>query len=84
MLRERLEPMIEKRLISGYQALSNWVPFCVQGEHRQLIQNFLNDGGALNLLAKKLGEDDKWVSRSREALLASALPLSGKFLNRRS
>jgi predicted exporter len=78
VLRERLEPMIEKRLISGYQALSNWVPSLhVQGEHRQLIQNkLLNDGGALNLLAKKLGEDDKWVSRSREALLASALPLS--------
>jgi predicted exporter len=78
VLRERLEPMIEKRLISGYQALSNWVPSLhVQGEHRQLIQNkLLNDGGALNLLARKLGEDDKWVSRSREALLASALPLS--------
>jgi predicted exporter len=78
VLRERLEPMLEKRLISGYQALSNWVPSLhVQGEHRELIQNkLLNDGGALNLLAKKLGEDDKWVSRSREALLASALPLS--------
>ena len=77
-LKERLEAMVEKRLISGYQAISNWVPSLqTQGEHRQLVQNkLLNDGGALNLLAKKLGEDDRWASRSREALLASALPIS--------
>jgi predicted exporter len=78
MLRERLEPMIEKRLISGYQAISTWVPsFRAQGEHRQLIQQkLLNDGGPLNLLAQQLGEDDKWALHSREGLLASALPLS--------
>jgi predicted exporter len=78
MLRERLEPMIEKRLISGYQAISSWVPsFRAQGEHRQLIQQkLLNDGGPLNLLAQQLGEGGKWASRSRAGLLASALPLS--------
>ena len=76
-LRRRLDPMIEERLISGYQAISNWVPSLhAQGEHRQLIRNkLLDDGGALNLLAKQLGEGDKWASRSREGLLASALPL---------
>ena len=79
-----LDPMIEKHLITGYQAISNWVPsFRAQGEHRQLIHDkLLKDGGALNLLAKQLGEDDKWASRFREALLASALPLSPeKFFN---
>ena len=77
-LRERLEPMIEKRLISGYQAISNWVPSLhAQGEHRQLIHDkLLDDGAALNLLAKELGDGDEWASRSREGLLASALPLS--------
>ena len=78
VLRERLEPLIEKRLISGYQATSNWLPSLhAQGERRQLVQNkLLSDGGALNLLAKKLGDDDQWASRSRKGLLASALPLS--------
>ena len=83
-LRALLDPMIEKHLITGYQAISNWVPaFRTQSEHRQLIYDkLLNDGGALNLLAKELGEDDKWASRSREGLLASALPLSlEKFFN---
>jgi predicted exporter len=77
-LRGRLEPMIEKGLISGYQATSNWLPSLrAQGERRQLVQNkLLNDGGALHLLAKQLGEGDKWASQSREGLLASALPLS--------
>jgi predicted exporter len=70
--------MIEKRLISGYQAISNWVPSLhAQGEHRQLIHDkLLDDGAALNLLAKEVGEGDEWASRSREGLLASALPLS--------
>jgi predicted exporter len=70
--------MIERRLISGYQAISNWQPSLqTQSEHRQLVQNkLLNDGGPLDLLAKQLGEGDKWASRSREGLLASALPLS--------
>jgi predicted exporter len=78
MLRERLEPMIAQRLISGYQAISNWVPsFRAQDEHRQLIQEkLLNDGGALNMLAEQIGESGKWAARSREGLLASALPLS--------
>jgi predicted exporter len=77
-LRGRLEPMIERRLISGYQAISSWQPSLhAQGEHRQLVQSkLLNDGGPLDLLAKQLGEGDKWASRSREGLLASALPLS--------
>lgn len=77
-LRERLEPMIEKRLISGYQAVSNWVPsFRTQDQRRQLIQEkLLNDGGALYMLAEQIGESGKWAARSREGLLASALPLS--------
>ena len=48
-LKQRLEPLIEKKIISGYQAMSNWVPSLrTQETHRQLIeQRLLNDDGAL-------------------------------------
>ena len=52
MLKERLDPLIEKQVISGYQALSNWVPSSrAQAARRNLIdQTLLNDeraaGGA--------------------------------------
>ena len=38
-LKQRLEPLIEKQIISGYQAMSNWVPSLrTQEAHRQLIR----------------------------------------------
>ena len=42
MLKERLDPLIEKRVISGYQALSNWVPSSrAQAARRSLIDQTL-------------------------------------------
>jgi predicted exporter len=77
-LTKRLEPMIEKRLITGYHAVSSWVPsLAAQREHRHLVQEkLLNDGGPLDMLAQELGEGGKWASRSREGLVASASHLS--------
>jgi predicted exporter len=78
MLRRRLDRLIDKRLISGYQAISSWVPsFSAQDGRVQLIkQKLLNEGGPLNHVAEQIGEDGKWAARLRERLLASALPLA--------
>ena len=78
ILKHRLDPLIEKRLISGYQAISNWVPSSrTQAARHQLIeQKLLNDSGPLALLAARIGEDDKWIAAVRHRLLASSLPLT--------
>jgi predicted exporter len=77
-LRARLDRLIDRRLISGYQAVSSWVPsFSAQAGRVQLIQQkLLNEGGPLNRVAEQIGEDGKWVKRFRERLLESALPLT--------
>ncbi len=49
-LKQRLDPLIEKHLISGYQAMSNWVPSLrTQSRTRATdrTDKLLNDGGAL-------------------------------------
>jgi predicted exporter len=77
MLKQRLDPLIQNRLISGYQALSNWVPSLrTQETRRNLIdQKLLSPGGALAGLTARIGEDDRWVTAMRQHLLASAAPL---------
>ncbi|MEA2660262.1 MAG: hypothetical protein QOF64_3096, partial [Candidatus Binatota bacterium] len=76
-LKQRLDPLIEKRLISGYQAMSNWVPSeRTQVARVQLIeQKVLSDSGPLAGLAARIGEDDKWLAATRQRLRAAALPL---------
>jgi predicted exporter len=78
MLKQRLDPLIEKHIISGYHALSNWVPSArTQAVRRDLIdRTLLNDSGSLEALATRIGENGKWVAATRAHLLASALPLA--------
>jgi len=83
-LRERLDPLIEKHVITGYQAVSNWVPSLrTQSTRRNLIeQTLLNEDGPLTAVAQQIGENRKWVAAMRSYLLASALPFTvGDFLN---
>jgi predicted exporter len=83
-LKDRLNPLIEKQVISGYQALSNWVPSSrVQVARRALIdQKLLNDEGPLAALGARIGEDGHWFITTRTHLLAAASPLTpGDFLN---
>ncbi len=77
ILGQRLDPLIEKHVISGYQAMSNWVPSLrTQTTRRNLIdQTLLNEDGPLADLAQQIGENREWVAAMREYLLASALPL---------
>jgi predicted exporter len=78
MLKDRLDPLIEKHVISGYEALSNWVPSSrAQVARRNLIdQTLLNANGPLAAVAAQIGEDAKWVATTRAHLLASSLPLT--------
>ena len=76
-LKQRLDALVEKEIISGYHAVSNWVPSIrTQAARRNLIeQKLLNENGALATLARRIGADDQWVGSTRERLLAAAAPL---------
>ncbi|MGZ3240467.1 MAG: MMPL family transporter, partial [Burkholderiaceae bacterium] len=78
MLKQKLEPLIAQHLISGYQAMSNWVPSSqVQTARRQLIEEkLLRDDGPLATLAEKLGEDHTWVDATRQHILSSSSALN--------
>jgi predicted exporter len=76
-LEQRLDPLIAKRLISGYYAMWIWVASeRSQVARVQLMeQKVLNHGGPLAGLAARIGEDDKWLAATRQRLRAAALPL---------
>jgi predicted exporter len=83
MLKQRLDPMVQTRLISGYQALSNWVPSLRTQETRKNLidRKLLGQRSALADLAARIGEHDEWVATMRRHMLASAAPLlPGDFL----
>lgn len=77
-LKARLDSFIAEKRISGYQAISNWVPSArTQGARRALIEEkLLADGGPLQGIAAQTGEDAQWVAATRNRLLAAAAPLS--------
>ncbi len=77
-LKQRLDALIAKRVIRGYQAISNWVPSLqTQGMRRQLIERkLLNQDGPLSAVALKIGENNGWVGAMRQHLLTSASTLT--------
>ncbi|PRC95149.1 MMPL family transporter [Solimicrobium silvestre] len=72
-LKKQLDPLIVQHKITGYQALSNWVPSAqTQSVRKALLEEkLLNEGGALTQLAQQLGEDADWVAATRTHLLNS-------------
>ncbi len=56
-LKRQLDPLVAGRTISGYQAISNWVPSAqVQAARRQLTQEkLLADAAALPVLLERIG-----------------------------
>jgi len=78
-LRQRLEPLIAKHVISGYQAMSNWTPSLqAQAANRALVtQALLAADGPLKTLAVQLGEDDGWVAQMRSRALSAAASANG-------
>lgn len=77
-LKARLDKLTAAHRISGYQAMSNWVPSArTQAARRALIEEkLLNDGGPLQGLARQTGEDAQWIAATRNGLLAAATPLT--------
>jgi predicted exporter len=78
MLKQRLDPLIQEHIITGYQAISNWVPSLrAQTTRRQLVEQILlNEDGPLMALAQRIGEKGEWVTVTRQHLLTSALTLT--------
>jgi predicted exporter len=77
-LKRHLDPLIAQHKISGYQALSNWVPSQqTQDARRALVtQKLLGEDGPLTQLAGQLGEDSAWVQAVRTHVLESGAPFS--------
>lgn len=77
-LQDRLQPLVERKLISGYQAISNWAPSLRrQQENRQLAQTaLLGDDGPLPAIAKQIGEDADWIAKIKTAIAAPQAPLT--------
>jgi predicted exporter len=77
-LKARLDMLIGAQRISGYQAMSNWVPSQhTQAARRALIeQKLLADDGPLKAIAAQTGEDAQWIAATRGKLLTSATPLT--------
>ncbi len=78
LLKKRLDPLIAQHKISGYQAMSNWVPSAqTQDARRALLEDkLLKEGGPLAQLAAQVGEDQAWVATTRAHLLESGKPLT--------
>jgi len=77
-LKTRLDPLVERKLLTGYHAISNWVPSPQrQTSRRRLVEEaLLSDDGALAVLAQQIGEDRHWVAALGARLLAPAEPLT--------
>jgi predicted exporter len=77
VLKRRLDPLVAQGKISGYQALSNWVPSArTQAARAQLVETKLvSDGGPLSTVAQAIGEDDAWVAATRAHLLLKGAPM---------
>ncbi|HWX02161.1 MMPL family transporter [Collimonas sp.] len=78
-LRQKLEPLVAKHVISGYQAMSSWTPSIqVQQANRTLVtQALLAPDGPLKAVAAQLGEDDSWIRQMRERALSGAASANG-------
>ena len=77
-LKRRLDALIEGKIMTGYQALSDWVPSLrTQKIRRHLIdQQLLNGDGALAALAARIGAGGQWIGAARERWSASAETLT--------
>lgn len=77
-LKQRLLPLIAQKHISGYQAMSNWVPSLhTQAARRALLDTaILQPGAALDLLAQSVDEGPEWAGKVRAQLAQAGAPLS--------
>ncbi|GGY01462.1 MMPL family transporter [Pseudoduganella dura] len=76
-LKRRLDKLIAAGKLSGYQAMSNWVPSArTQRERRALVDlKLLGVDGPLAAVARQAEEDAAWVRTTADALRAAGTPL---------
>lgn len=77
-LQERLQPLIARKVISGYQAVSIWAPSLKrQQENRQLAQAaLLADDGPLPAVAQQIGEGADWIAKLKAGIAAPQTPIT--------
>lgn len=77
-LRTRLDTLVRHNVLTGYQAISTWVPSSVRQRRDSALVNerLYRPGGALDLLQNKLGEDSAWANAVRGKTSAPAVPLT--------
>ena len=77
-VKQRLGVLVEKQIIAGYQAVSDWVPSLrTQAARRSLIeQKLLHENGAIAGLGRRIGADNEWASAARARLRAAASVLT--------
>jgi predicted exporter len=86
-LKTRLDSLVAAHALSGYQAMSNWVPSAAaQQRRRALVEaHLLAPGGPLTEVARAIGEDDAWAASSAAHLRgAGAMMTVEEFLRSRA
>lgn len=70
-LRRRLDSLIPQGVLSGYQAISTWVPSAAtqQRDAAVISERLYDAGGPLDQLRAALGEDSAWANRLRRDIL---------------
>jgi predicted exporter len=71
-LQTRLQPLIAKKVISGYQAISSWAPSLQRQQANQQLARavLLADNGPLPAIARQIGEGPDWIARIRAGIAA--------------
>lgn len=67
-LKLSLDVLIEQKKLSGYQAVSNWVPSARTQQLRVQLTNQKLLGGALQSVAQQTGAESGWVGQTRSHL----------------
>ncbi|MCI1003459.1 MMPL family transporter [Herbaspirillum sp. C7C8] len=81
-LREKLQPLLQRKLISGVQALSNWVPSQRRQQenlsllHRSLLDTRGDAPDAITLTARAIGESAQWAQALRQRMLEKTQPIT--------
>lgn len=76
-LKRRLDALVAKGDIAGYQALSNWVPSTqAQAARMKLVEDkLLAAKGPLAVLGQEIGEDAGWAVETAAHLRGTAKPM---------
>ena len=77
LLRERLDSLVQRGALDGYQAVSSWVPSLARQRSAATLvtERMLGAAGPLGGLRRELGEDEVW-EQSVRANLPAATPVT--------